>query len=159
MKGVDFTWIKDWWPAIATLAAAGFTLLVVRLRAVFATRAQLEGAELRIKALEERNARRQGLLEKALNDFERRTDSLAGKNDLADCLKAVGDAHHRIDLLDKDVKALPTTGKLDTLSERVAQISGDLRAMAEKVNGLDDKVGIAVAGVQRVEDWLQESKR
>lgn len=151
--------LSSWWPLIAIVATALFTLLVVRLRTVFATRAQVDAAEVRIKALEEQYANRHGSLEKALSDFERRTDALAGKNDLAECVKAITAANHRIDLLGRDVSALPTSGKLEQLARQVAEIGGDLKAMAVKVNGLDDKVDTAAAGVQRVEDWLQESKR
>jgi len=158
MTPEDFKWIKDWWPLIAVIGTAAFTLLVVRLRTVFATNAQLGAAELRIKALEEQNAGRQQLLEKALRDFDRRTDALAGKTDLAECLKVVTDAHHRIDLIEKDVRALPTAANLDRLTEKVAEISGDMKAMAVKVSGLDDKVDAAAAGVQRVEDWLQDKR-
>ena len=151
--------LSVWWPLIAIVATAAFTLLVVRLRTVFASRAELDATKLRIKALEEHNVGRQHLLEKALADFERRTDALAGKNDVADCLKQVTSAHHRVDLLEREVRSLPGTGKIDGLVEKVASMAGDLRAMTEKVNGLDDKVDTAVAGVKRVEDWLQEGKR
>ena len=151
--------LTTWWPLLAIAATAAFTLLVVRLRTVFATRTELDATRLRIEALEKHNIGRQHLLEKALADFDKRTDALAGKNELAECLKEVTAAHHRVDLLELVVKALPGASKIDGLVEKVASMVGDLRAMAEKVNGLDDKVDTAVAGVKRVEDWLQESKR
>lgn len=151
--------LSSWWPLLVIVATAAFTLLVVRLRTVFATRAEFDATKLRIEALEKHNAGQQLLLEKALADFERRTDALAGKNDLAECLKEVTNAHHRVDLLEREVRSLPGTGKIDGLVEKVASMAGDLRAMTEKVNGLDDKVDTAVAGVKRVEDWLQEGKR
>lgn len=61
------------------------------------------------------------------------------------------DAHHRIDLLSKDVKALPDHETVDAMREDIGEIKVGQAAMKSTVDGVKSTV-------ERMDDFLRSTK-
>jgi hypothetical protein len=90
----------------------------------------------------------------------------AGKREVAEARQHALDAHHRIDLLEKDVKGLPSydvTNKLRetivNLDRHLAERDGDRRALEAKVQGVDEKLERVQSTVDRFEQHLLNTSR
>lgn len=64
------------------------------------------------------------------------------------------DAHHRIDLLTKDVQALPTHSQVHQLREAVSELTASLRELRTEVKSVDDKVDDQAIVSRRIEQHL-----
>ena len=75
------------------------------------------------------------------------TRHFASKGELADVKAHGNNAHHRLDLLEQRVAALPNDDDIKALRSDIAGLAADLRE-----NGV--RVETAVLGVKRIEDYL-----
>lgn len=68
--------------------------------------------------------------------------------------EAIVRAHHRIDLLDKDIKGLPTYDITNRLKEGQAELSRSFEGVKMELRGIDDRTRNTDDAVTRIEQHL-----
>ena len=82
----------------------------------------------------------------------------ASKRDVAVVADRADDAHHRIDLLKKDVEALPTHETVNQLRVGVGELKEGQAVSRTKLDGVSSEIGQIRTTLNRVDDFLRTNK-